>query len=70
MKNEWIINKKGEENDIMRKEILKFGRFFKSSNPDFYNGLRSSDKLMYSNTNTKIRVEASKIIYQPEMYFR
>jgi hypothetical protein len=49
----------GEGNDIMRKEILKLGRFFKTSNPDFYNGLRSSAKLQTSNTHTKIRVEAT-----------
>jgi hypothetical protein len=47
-----------EGNDIMRKEILKLGRTFKSTNPDFYNGLRNSSKLITSNTHTKIRVEA------------
>jgi hypothetical protein len=49
----------GEGNDIMRKEILKSGGFFKTSHPDFYNGLVSSAKLQISHTHTKIRVEAT-----------
>jgi hypothetical protein len=44
-----------EGNDIMRNVILKLGRQFINSNPAFYNGLRSSAKLITPETHTKIR---------------
>lgn len=45
-----------EGNVIMRKQLLKIGRQFKKTNPDFYNGLVENAKVITNNVHAKIRL--------------
>lgn len=45
-----------EANTIVRKQILKIGRLFKSANPDFYAGLVANAKVQNHNVHAKIRL--------------
>jgi hypothetical protein len=45
-----------EGNTIMRKQLLKIGRQFKKTNPDFYNGLVENAKVIGNNVHAKIRL--------------
>ncbi|MBK7853553.1 MAG: hypothetical protein IPJ79_00315 [Bacteroidetes bacterium] len=47
-----------EGNDIMRKDLLKIGRQFKASHPDFYFGLVANAKVISSNIHCKLRITA------------
>jgi hypothetical protein len=40
----------------MRKQLLKIGRQFKKSNPDFYAGLVANAKVINNNIHSKIRL--------------
>jgi len=47
-----------EGNSIMRHQLLKIGRQFKKSNPDFYAGLVANAKVISSSVHAKIRITA------------
>lgn len=46
----------GEGNTIMRKQLIKIGRQFKKTNPDFYEGLVANAKVINNNVHSKIRL--------------
>jgi hypothetical protein len=48
-----------EANSIMRLELLKLGRQFKKTHPDFYEGLVANAKLMNHTIHAKIRLKAT-----------
>ncbi|MFI5218651.1 MAG: hypothetical protein ACHQNT_04110 [Bacteroidia bacterium] len=47
-----------EGNTIMRKQLLKIGRQFKITNPDFYEGLVANAKVITNSVHAKIRIMA------------
>ncbi|MEP7167801.1 MAG: carboxypeptidase-like regulatory domain-containing protein [Bacteroidota bacterium] len=46
----------GEANKIMRTQLLKMGKQWKISHPDFYNGMVDSAKVIHVNIHTKARI--------------
>lgn len=46
-----------EANTIMRDQLLKLGRQFKKTHPDFYEGLVANAKVIYTSVHAKIRIK-------------
>ncbi len=51
-----------EGNVIMRKELLKMGRQFKTTNPNFYEGMVANAKVINKNIHAKIRLTVKDAI--------
>lgn len=52
---EQLVN---EGNDIMRKDLLKIGRQFKATHPDFYFGMVANAKVINRHIHSKLRITA------------